>query len=95
MDPIREQIRTVFADAVGLPPEQVFGEPLTLADLMLRAPALGNSVDLMEAFARTANAVRKAHGIRIRLPAYPLDTPVADVVEAFMAEVAAARLQSA
>ena len=95
MDPIREQIRTVFAEAVGLPPEQVFSEPLTLAELMMRAPALGNSVDLMEAFARTANAVRKAHGIRIRLPAYPLETPVSEVLDAFMSEVALARLESA
>jgi hypothetical protein len=95
MDPIRDQIQGVFADAVGLPPEQVFGEPLTLGELMMRAPALGNSVDLMEAFARTCNAVRKTHGVRVRLPAYPLATPVSEVLDAFMDEVVAAKLENA
>jgi hypothetical protein len=46
-----------------------------------------NSIDLMEAFAKTAKAVQTDYGIRVRLPALPLDTPLESVIDAFLAEV--------
>ena len=45
-----------------------------------------NSVDLREAFARTSNALRKEHGVRIRLPALSLETPISQVVGVFLQE---------
>jgi hypothetical protein len=51
-----------------------------------RSPRMTNSIDLMEAFARTANAVRKDYGVRVRLPALPLDTPTSAVLKVFLDE---------
>jgi hypothetical protein len=45
-----------------------------------------NSVDLMEAFARTANGLRKQHGLRVRLPTLPLDSTISEVLRVFIAE---------
>lgn len=45
-----------------------------------------NSIDLMEAFARTANALRKDYGVRVRLSALPLDTPTSTVLKVFLDE---------
>jgi hypothetical protein len=91
MDAIRQQIQAVFADSVGLPPHELYDAPLSLADVVARSPRLANSVDLMEAFARVAHAVRRDHGIRVRLPAYPLDISLEKVLDTFMDEVEKAR----
>lgn len=91
MNAIRQQIQAVFADGVGLPPHELFGVPLSLAEVVARSPRLANSVDLMEAFARVAHAVRRDHGVRVRLPAYPLDTPLQQVIDIFMDEVGMAQ----
>jgi hypothetical protein len=40
----------------------------------------------MEAFAKSSNAVRKQYGIRVRLPALSLETPISRVVELFVQE---------
>ena len=48
----------------------------------------------MEAFAKTANAVRREHGIRLRLPAFPLETPITDVLACFAAEIEKAQPQA-
>ncbi|MGO4753570.1 hypothetical protein AB4212_34075, partial [Streptomyces sp. 2MCAF27] len=50
------------------------------------SPRMTNSIDLMEAFARTANGLRKDYGVRVRLPALPLDTPITTVLKTFLDE---------
>jgi len=80
-------IRAAFAEHAGLPAETLYGENLTLAEVIARSARMANSVDLMEAFARTANGLRKEHGIRVRLPALSLDTPILDVLAIFLSEV--------
>ncbi|WP_224361845.1 hypothetical protein [Hyalangium versicolor] len=80
-------IQKKFCENVGLSVEEVFGPDLTLAAIISRSERMTNSVDLMESFARTANALRKEHGIRIRLPALALDTPISKVLEVFLQEV--------
>lgn len=85
---LKAYIEKQFCQQVGLSHEVVFGENLTLAQLISRSERMTNSVDLMEAFAKTSNALRKEHGMRVRLPALSLDTPVAQVMEVFLREVA-------
>ncbi|MEZ4453779.1 MAG: hypothetical protein R3B09_30265 [Nannocystaceae bacterium] len=75
-----------FSSHVQIEPALLYGADLSLAAIIKASPKMTNSVDLMEAFARTANALRKARGIRVRLPTLPLDTPVSRVLEIFMAE---------
>jgi hypothetical protein len=84
---LRAYIQTKFCENVGLPVEEVFGPDLTLAAIISRSEKMTNSVDLMESFARTSNSLRKDHGIRIRLPALALDTPISKVLEVFIQEV--------
>lgn len=76
-----------FAGNVGLPASEIFETDLTLAEIISRSDRLQNSIDLMEAFARTANRLKKQYGIQVRLPAFSLDTPVSAVLEVFLAEV--------
>ncbi|MCA9706075.1 MAG: hypothetical protein KDK70_09530 [Myxococcales bacterium] len=90
MDPrsVDTFIRERFADKVSLSVSEIFDADLTLGEVMMRSEALRNSVDLMEAFAAAANALKKAHGLRVRLPAFPLDTRVSVVMQAFTDQVA-------
>ncbi len=85
---LKAYIEKKFCEQAGLTPEVVFGENLTLAQLISRSERMTNSVDLMEAFAKTSNALRKDYGVRARLPALSLETPVAQVMEVFLREVA-------
>jgi hypothetical protein len=71
---------------VGLSPDELFGQDLSLAQVIARSEKMSNSVDLMEAFAKSSNAVRKQYGIRVRLPALSLETPISRVVELFVQE---------
>jgi len=82
-------IRGKFAEHVGLSETELFGEDLTLAALITRSARMTNSVDLMEAFARTSNGLRKDFGLRVRLPALSLDTPTSRVLEVFLQEAQA------
>jgi hypothetical protein len=75
-----------FSQHVGLSEVELFGEDLSLAAIIHRSERLANSVDLMEAFARTANGLRKEHGVRVRLPTLALDTPISTVLQVFLAE---------
>ena len=84
---LRAYIQKKFCENVVLSVEEVFGPDLTLAAIITRSEKMTNSVDLMEAFARTANALRRDHGIRIRLPALALDTPISRVLDVFLHEV--------
>jgi len=71
---------------VGLNAEELFGSNLTLAEVIARSDRMHNSVDLMEAFAKSSNALRKQYAVRVRLPALSLDTPISQVVELFVRE---------
>jgi hypothetical protein len=92
---IETYIREAFATHAELPAEAIYGENLTLSEVIARSQRMTNSVDLMEAFARTANGLRKDHGIRVRLPALSLDTPVLEVLAVFLAEVEAQKAPAA
>jgi len=87
LEQIDKYIRAVFAASVELKEEEVFGENLTLAQVMSRSGKLHNSVDLMEAFARTANGVKRDYGVKIRLPAFPLETAISEVLASFLSEI--------
>jgi hypothetical protein len=85
---IEHFIRERFAAKVGLGDAEIFDADLTLAEVVARSDKLHNSVDLMEAFASTANGVRKEYGVRIRLPAFPLDTRISVVLVALTEQLA-------
>ena len=84
MDEIEIYIRQKFAENAGLSAQQLEAADMTLADVMALSPKMTNSIDLMEAFARTANGLRKDYGVRVRLPALPLDTTIPDVMKTFL-----------
>ena len=86
MEEIESYIRDKFAQHAGLTAEQLADPGVTLADVMAMSQNMTNSIDLMEAFARTANGLRKDYGVRVRLPALPLDTPIPDAVKIFLEE---------
>jgi hypothetical protein len=88
---LRAYISQKFAEHVDVPGDELFGRDLTLSAIIARSPRMTNSVDLMEAFARTANGLRKEHGLRVRLPTLPLDTPVSEVLRVFIAEAQASK----
>ena len=83
---LRDFICQKFSENVGLSPDVLFGQDLALAEIIARSERMNNSVDLMEAFARSSNALRKQYGIRVRLPALSLETPISRVVELFIQE---------
>lgn len=85
---IERFIRERFAAKVGLGSAEIFDADLTLAEVVTRSDKLNNSVDLMEAFASTANGLRKEHGVRVRLPAFPLDTRISVVLGALTEQIA-------
>jgi hypothetical protein len=78
--------REKFAENAGLSEEDIFSTEMTMAALVSTSPRMTNSIDLMEAFAKTSNALRKEYGVRVRLPAMPLDTPVSSVMKVFLEE---------
>jgi hypothetical protein len=77
-----------FSTEVGLSRSELDGGT-TLADVVHRSPKITNSVDLMECFAKTSNAVRREYGVRVRLPAYPVDTTIKTLVDSFIEQVEA------
>lgn len=83
---LKDFICRKFGENVGLTPDELFGQDLSLAEVIARSEQLRNSVDLMEAFAKSANALRKQYGLRVRLPALSLETPISRVVELFVQE---------
>jgi hypothetical protein len=83
---VESYIRRKFAEHAGLTDDQLFADDVTLAVVISRSPKMTNSIDLMESFARTANALRKDYGVRVRLPALPLDTPASTVLKVFLEE---------
>jgi hypothetical protein len=79
-------IRQRFAAYSGLTDEQLFAPDATLATVLASSTKMTNSIDLMEALARTSNAIRKDYGVRVRLPALPLETPTATMLKVFLEE---------
>jgi hypothetical protein len=75
-------VRETFTSYAGLSQGEIIEQDLTLAQIVARSEKMNNSLDLMEAFARTANALKKTHGVRVRLPTFPLDTPISTVLQA-------------
>jgi hypothetical protein len=85
-------IRTAFASSVNLDENNIFGPDLSLAQVMAQSESLHNSVDLMEAFAKVANQVKRRYGIKVRLPAFPLETKISEVLAVFVAEIGHCRV---
>lgn len=75
-----------FARNVGLSTDEIFDNDLSLSEIVARSEELHNSLDLMEAFAKTANALNKEYGIKVRLPAFALDTSISTVLDVFLVE---------
>jgi hypothetical protein len=86
LEDLKDFICRKFSENVGLSAEELFGEDLSLAEVISRSEKINNSVDLMEAFAKSANALRKQYGVRVRLPALSLETTISRVVEVFVQE---------
>lgn len=89
-DDLKRLVRSILADAFALPEATIFGPDLTLAAILAASPRLTNSVDLMEAFAKAVNALRKRHGTTIRLRAFSLDTPISVVTESIVSQAQSA-----
>jgi hypothetical protein len=83
---LKDFICRKFCENVDLAPDELFGQDLSLAQVIARSEHMHNSVDLMEAFAKSSNALRKQYGIRVRLPALSLETRISQVVELFVQE---------
>lgn len=79
-------VRQKFVEHSGLTDEQLFADDTTLATVISRSSRMTNSIDLLEAFARTSNALRKEYGVRVQLPTLPLDTPMSTVLKIFLEE---------
>ncbi|MFL5344620.1 MAG: hypothetical protein ACJ8AT_07495 [Hyalangium sp.] len=86
IEDLKDFVCRKFSENVGLRPEDLFGQDLSLAEVIARSERIHNSVDLMEAFAKSSNALRKQYGVRVRLPALSLDTSISRVVELFVQE---------
>jgi hypothetical protein len=84
---MKNYICTTFSETVGLSRSEIFDEDLSLSEIVFRSERMYNSVDLMEAFARTANVLKRDRGVRVRLPAFSLDTPISAVLDAFISQV--------
>ena len=83
---LQDFISQQFANNVGLTQAEIFEANLSLADILEQSEQLHNSIDLMEAFAKTANGLKKEYGIQVRLPALALETPISEVLDVFLVE---------
>ncbi|MBD2452418.1 hypothetical protein H6G76_36050 [Nostoc sp. FACHB-152] len=84
---VKDYICQLFAQNVKLPLAEIFEHDLTLSEIIARSEQLQNSIDLMEAFAKISNTIKKQYGADIRLPAFSLDTKISTVLEVFLQEV--------
>jgi hypothetical protein len=83
---LRLLLTTKFAEAVQLAPEVIFPPDLTLTAILSASDRLHNSVDLMEALAKAVNAARRELGVKLRLRAFTMDTPISRVVESLLTQ---------
>ncbi|HXI22633.1 MAG TPA: hypothetical protein VNG71_02080 [Pyrinomonadaceae bacterium] len=91
---MRDYLQRIFAANSGLP-VSAFSDNLTLAEVVAQSEQMHNSVDLIEAFARTANVLERDKGVRVRLPAFSLDTRVSTVLETIQVEIDRQRTETA
>jgi hypothetical protein len=84
---MEEFLRAAFADNAGLPASLIFDNDLTLAEIISRSDRMHNSVDLIEAFARTANALEHEYGVRISLPMFSLDSRISAVIASILPDI--------
>ena len=87
-------LHQIFAANAGLP-DSAFSTDLTLAEVIAQSDKMHNSVDLIEAFARTANVLERDLGLRVRLPAYSLDTHVSTVLQTILDEIDRQKIDAA
>jgi hypothetical protein len=90
LEALRQLIALKIAEAVALAPEAIFPPDLTLTGILSASERLHNSVDLMEALAKAVNAARRELGVKLRLQAFTMDTPISRVVESFIAQARSA-----
>lgn len=83
---MKDYISSKFSEHVGLEESELFGKNWTLAEIVEQSEHLYNSIDLMESFAKTSNALKQEFDVEIRLPALSLDTPINEVLEIFLEE---------
>jgi hypothetical protein len=83
---VEPYIRRTFAEYANLTDEEIFAGDPALQAVIARSPTMTNSIDLMEAFARTSNALRRDHGVRVKLPTLSLETPMSQVLAFFLQE---------
>lgn len=81
---MEEFLRATFAENAGLPASLIFDNDLTLAEILSRSDRMHNSVDLIEAFARTANALEHQYGVRIGLPMFSLDSRISAIMASIL-----------
>lgn len=86
LEALRQLIASKIAEAVALAPEAIYPPDLTLTGILSASERLHNSVDLMEALAKAVNAARRELGVKLRLQAFTMDTPISRVVESFIAQ---------
>lgn len=79
-----EWIITTFGQDVQLDITEALRAKLTLRDVVERSERLHNSLDLMESFARLAHMLKKRTGVKVRLPNFPADQELSDVLAAFV-----------
>jgi hypothetical protein len=83
---IRDYLLQTFAANAGLSGSILSQDP-TLAEVITESDKMHNSVDLIETLARTANNMERDRGIKVRLPAFSLDTRVSAVLDAILDEI--------
>jgi hypothetical protein len=83
---LTKHLHSTFSAIVDLPVAEVFEANITLSEIMARSAGLANSVDLMEAFAKCAKSTRQEFGVRLRLPAMPLSTPINEVMDLLVSQ---------
>ena len=83
---MRDYLLQTFAANAGLSGSILSHDP-TLAEVITESDKMHNSVDLIETLARTANTLERDRGIKVRLPAFSLDTRVSAVMDAILDEI--------
>lgn len=84
----RSYVETLFATVLQVDQASLFGQDMTLAQIVEASPKLVNSVDFMECCAAVAAALKKETGRKVQLPVTTLDTPISAIVEDFLRQTA-------
>lgn len=87
---LEQSIRADFAANAGLPERWLVKQDPNLAEIIARSDRMNNSLDLMEAFVRTANQLKQARSIDIKLPMFAPDTRISAVLKAPLEQVPSA-----